>query len=91
MRHLENMLVASVDELNFTLWFLKQKGLAVTDDKSSIQITAKGMDWVEATRPTAELVMPLIRVQAPASEKSVESSALSEKFADDEGEANAEP
>lgn len=91
MRHLENMLVASVDELNFTLWFLKQKGLAVTDDKSSIQITAEGMDWVEATQPTAELVMPLIRVQVPVPEKSFESPALSEEFAAEEGEANAEP
>src|SRR5262249_27096415 len=34
MRHLEGMLNATAEELNFALWYLKQRGLVANDDKS---------------------------------------------------------
>jgi curved DNA-binding protein CbpA len=67
MRHLENMLESSVIQLNFALWYLKQRGYVVSDDKSSLQITAEGMDLLEKNPPTAAMVMPFIKTAALAS------------------------
>jgi len=61
MRHLESILEASPDELASSLWYLKQRGLAVADDKSSLQITVDGMDFLEKKMPTPEDVMPFIK------------------------------
>ena len=67
MRHIENMLVATPEELNFALWYLKQRSLVINDDKSSLQITVDGMDALEANRPSPELVMPFVKPGALAS------------------------
>ncbi|HWZ30687.1 MAG TPA: DnaJ domain-containing protein [Bryobacteraceae bacterium] len=64
MRHLEGMLHVTAEELNFALWYLKQRGLVLSDDKSSLQITVVGMDYLEQNRPSAEAVMPLIKPEA---------------------------
>jgi curved DNA-binding protein CbpA len=61
MRHIENMLHATVEELNFALWYLKQRGLANSDDKSSLQITVEGMDFIERVQPKPEVVMPFVK------------------------------
>jgi DnaJ-like protein len=66
MRHLENMLQVTTEELNFALWYLKQRGLAINDDKSSMEITVDGMDFLERNRPSAEAVLPLIKPDALA-------------------------
>ena len=60
-RELESLMTLATDELNFALWFLKQRGLAVVDDKSSIQITVEGMDYLEQASPRPAQVLPLIR------------------------------
>jgi curved DNA-binding protein CbpA len=60
-RELESLLNFSPDQLNFSLWFLKQRGLAVVDDKSSIQITVDGMEYLERASPDPAEVLPLIR------------------------------
>jgi curved DNA-binding protein CbpA len=76
MRHVESMVAGSTEELNFALWYLKQKNLAESDDKSSLQITVEGMDYVEHNRPTPELVMPFIKVAAhPAKPAQPEAAA----------------
>jgi hypothetical protein len=67
MRHVENILQSTEEELNFVLWYLKQRGLANSDDKSSLQITVEGMDFLENNRPAAELVMPFIKASGLAS------------------------
>jgi curved DNA-binding protein CbpA len=67
MRHLDAMLAATNDELNFALWYLKQRGLAESDDKSNLQISVAGMDFLESTRPAPGLVIPFIRPTALAS------------------------
>jgi curved DNA-binding protein CbpA len=66
MRHLELIVEATAAELSSALWYLKQRGLAASDDKSSLQITVAGMDFLESTRPLPEEVMPFIKEAAIA-------------------------
>jgi hypothetical protein len=61
MHQIENMLDADHEELNFALWYLKQRGFAVADDKSNLQISVEGMDFLEQNPPSTEAVMALIR------------------------------
>jgi curved DNA-binding protein CbpA len=64
LRHLEGMIQAATDELNFALWYIKQRGFAVNDDKSSMAITVEGMDYLEKNRPSPDAVMKFIRQDA---------------------------
>ncbi len=64
MRQLESILDASVEAMNFALWYLKQRGFVGSDDKSSLLITVAGMDFLEQNRPNPEEVMPFIRLTA---------------------------
>ncbi len=66
MRHLENMLRVPSEELNFALWYLKQRGFVANDDKSSLAITVEGMDYLENNRPSADAVIPMIKEDALA-------------------------
>lgn len=68
MRQLLAMLHASEEELNFALWYLKQRNLVVYDDKTNLMITADGLDFLENQRPSPEVVMRFIRCSGPASE-----------------------
>lgn len=61
MRHLEVIVDATPSELSSAMWYLKQRGLVASDDKSSLQITVDGMDFLESKRPSAEAVMPFIK------------------------------
>jgi len=45
---------------------LKQRGLAASDDKSSLQITVDGMDFLESKQPSPESVMAFIKETAIA-------------------------
>ncbi|MEQ1949307.1 MAG: DnaJ domain-containing protein [Bryobacteraceae bacterium] len=69
MRHLEMMMAATSDELVFALWYLKQRRFAMSDDKSSLQITVDGMDFLETSRPSPEVVMPMLKPASIASSK----------------------
>ena len=61
MRRVEAMLETTSEGLNFALWYLKQRSLVTSDDKSNLLITVEGMDYLETNPPTPELVMPLVR------------------------------
>jgi hypothetical protein len=61
LRHLESLLDATTEELNFALWYLKQRSLVAMDDKSSLQITVDGMDYLANSSPSAEVLMPFIK------------------------------
>ena len=61
MRQVENMLESTPEGLNFALWYLKQRNMVASDDKSNLQITVDGMDYLEKNPPTPEMVMPLIK------------------------------
>ncbi|MCU1339879.1 MAG: heat shock protein DnaJ domain protein [Bryobacterales bacterium] len=72
MRRVENVLETTAEGLNFALWYLKQRNLVTSDDKSNLLITVEGMDYLEMNPPTPEVVMPLIRavgLASPASPK----------------------
>jgi curved DNA-binding protein len=73
IRNLEGMLTTTTDDLNFALWYLKQRVLVANDDKSSLQITVQGMDHLESNPPVADNVLPFIKTEA-LSEKSEESA-----------------
>jgi curved DNA-binding protein CbpA len=79
MRNLEAIFNVHTVELNFALWYLKQKDMASMDDKSSMQITTAGMDYLRDNPPDPTEVMKLIKVQAEAAaEQSEELAGLSE-------------
>jgi len=61
MRDLELMMEATASELGSAMWYLKQRGLVASDDKSSLQITVDGMDFLESKKPSADEVMPFIK------------------------------
>jgi hypothetical protein len=61
MRIVENILECTSDGLNFALWYLKQRNMVASDDKSNLQITVEGMDYLETNPPTPETVMPMIK------------------------------
>jgi curved DNA-binding protein CbpA len=68
-RQLEGLLETTYEDLSFTLWYLKQRNLVTADDKSRLQITVAGIDFVDQERPKPEQVMRFIkgaRKPAPA-------------------------
>lgn len=69
MRQMLSMLHASEEEVNFALWYLKQRNLVAYDDKTNLMITADGMDFLENQRPSAEVVLPFIHSCEAAPEK----------------------
>jgi hypothetical protein len=69
VRHLETILDSSSDEMTSVLWYLKQRNLVRSDDKSSLHITVDGMDFVENKKPTADDVMRFIKPDAIAGSK----------------------
>ena len=62
MRNVLGMLKATQEEVNFALWYLKQRNLAQPDDKSNLLITADGMDYLENHPPSKESVMQFIKM-----------------------------
>jgi hypothetical protein len=69
MRRVENMLESTAEGLNFALWYLKQRNLVASDDKSNLLITVEGMDYLETNPPTPEMVLPLIKAAAVSGPK----------------------
>ena len=66
VRHLEAMLEATSEELASALWYLKQRNLVRSDDKSSLHITVDGMDFLETHKPSPEAVMPFFKASSLA-------------------------
>jgi curved DNA-binding protein CbpA len=67
LRNLEAMVLFPLQAIQFSLWYLKQRGWVVSDDKSSLQITADGMEYLEAHMPPPELVYSQLKPSAVAS------------------------
>ena len=66
MRHLEAILNTSIVELNFALWYLKQKEMVTMTTRAALQITTVGMDYLQANPPDPSQVMQLIHEESPA-------------------------
>jgi curved DNA-binding protein CbpA len=60
-RQIETMVAASVEELQFSIWYLKQKGWALSDDKSNLQISVQGMEHLESHFPDAASILALLK------------------------------
>jgi len=61
IRQVEIMVEATAVELSAALWYMKQRTLVSSDDKSNMQITADGMDFLVSTRPVPKDVMAFIK------------------------------
>jgi curved DNA-binding protein CbpA len=61
VRQLDVLLNISPDDLTFTLWYLKQRGLVRSDDKSSLHITVEGMEFLEKNLPSLDAVLPFLK------------------------------
>jgi DnaJ domain len=75
MRRIENMLETTPEGLSFALWYLKQRSLVASDDKSNLLITVEGMDYLETNPPTPETVMPLFKAAMLATLKAEPAAA----------------
>jgi hypothetical protein len=64
IRQVENIVQTTNDELVFALFYLKSRNLVVADDKSNLQITVEGMDFLEQNHPAPEKVLPFIKPAA---------------------------
>lgn len=51
-RQMEAIVEISPEDLSFAVWYLKQRGFVVSDDKSSLQITIAGMEHLEQNLPS---------------------------------------
>lgn len=67
MRHLEMMLNLTTEQLQFAIWYLKARGLAMSDDKSQVMITVDGMDHIDQNFPKPDEILPFLRASAIAS------------------------
>ncbi len=75
MRRIENMLETTPEGLSFALWYLKQRSLVASDDKSNLMISVEGMDYLETNPPTPETVMPLFKTATLGSPRTPPSPA----------------
>ncbi len=66
LRHLESMLHITNDELTFVMWYMKQRGYVESDDKSNLQLSADGIDYLERNPPAPEAILQLVKPEALA-------------------------
>jgi len=60
-RQIEGILEIKPQQLAFSMWYLMKRGLVVPNDKSSMEITVEGMEYLENHMPNAVDVMALVR------------------------------
>ena len=58
---LEQLMFVPREHLIFTTWYLKAKSFILTDDRSSLLITADGIDYLEANLPTQKSIHKLLK------------------------------
>ncbi len=61
MLDLEHLMDFPREHLRFAIWFLRSKRYIVQDDRSSFQVTAEGVEYLEAQLPGNELLMNIFR------------------------------
>ncbi|MBI5083559.1 MAG: DnaJ domain-containing protein [Acidobacteria bacterium] len=77
MRELEALVAFPADQILFAVWYLKQRGLVLSDDKSTLQITADGMEFLERNPPGPGAVFALLKsTEPPAADQSVALQSL---------------
>jgi len=70
VRDLENLMSVPQDQFNLSIWYLKQRGLISSNDKSNLQITVDGMDYLEQHLPPVNSILALLKAtsESPATE-----------------------
>lgn len=63
-RQLDMLIKVGEEELQLAIWYLKDRGLMIVDDRSKMQITAAGMDYLQANLPAVETVLPFLKLRA---------------------------
>ena len=66
IRQIDKIMEITPEQLQLSVWYLKQRNLVVADDKSALQITVEGMDYLEKNLPTADSILPLLRATLEA-------------------------
>ncbi|MBI5087241.1 MAG: DnaJ domain-containing protein [Acidobacteria bacterium] len=85
---LETMMTFPREHLMFTLWYLKDKNLALQDESSDIVITGLGVDHVEANLPSNKILYKMLKAAENGrsqTEESISWSTLGE-FADSDAQ-----
>ncbi|GAB4366908.1 MAG: hypothetical protein OHK0021_10320 [Bryobacter sp.] len=62
-RQLDMLISLTEEELNMAIWYLKDRGMMIVDDRSKMQITAAGMDYLMANLPAPESVLPFLKLK----------------------------
>ncbi|WP_035957570.1 hypothetical protein [Bryobacter aggregatus] len=65
MRQLEQVVRLTEEEIQMALWYLKTLGWVVVDDKSKMQITAQGVDFLEQNTPDPGEIWPYLKMAPP--------------------------
>jgi curved DNA-binding protein CbpA len=65
-RQVEAMIDTDLETLTLAIWYLKQRGLIVGDDKSRLLITVDGIDLLMKEMPSPESVLRLLKATAVA-------------------------
>ncbi len=67
MLELESKMSLPREHLEFTLWYLRDKGYVHRDDTSNdMLITGEGIDWVESNIPGNQIVRKLLKAPEPS-------------------------
>ncbi len=61
MRQFEKIVDMTEGQIQMCLWYLKTLGWIFVDDKSKMQITAQGMDYLEANQPDPATIWPHLK------------------------------
>jgi len=72
IRTIDKMVHSTIESFELAIWYLKQRGLVVMDDKSRLLITVEGMDNVVQHPPDPSNIMNLLKAtQAEPAPKAV--------------------
>jgi curved DNA-binding protein CbpA len=74
IRLLDKMIQTTPENLELAIWYLKQRSLVIMDDKSRLEITVDGMDFLVSNPPNPESILALMKATALA-EQPVPSNA----------------
>ena len=57
---IEQLMFIPREHLSFTIWYLKSKRFVIQDDRSSLMITADGIDFMEANLPEHKTMFKML-------------------------------
>ena len=64
VRLIDKMIETTQENFELAIWYLKQRGLVVMDDKSRLNITVEGIDYVVANASNPDSIMNLMKATA---------------------------